>query len=123
MFDFFRDTFLELSGIDSDLAKLERAKKEQAKKEKKEKDKIIIPSWVKKFIMAFSAIYLVSCLGTFQIILNSGIVTMIVRYVVQIVSACAIFILMLFKSKKTEIAGIVLIVLFFILQYSGLFLL
>lgn len=118
MFDFFRDTYLELSGIDSDLAKLERAKKEEEKKSKNKR--IVIPNWIKKFIMTISVLYLISCFGTFQIIWKSGNILLIIRSAFQMVLAVMIFVLMLYRNKKAEIAGLVAIVIFFILQYSGL---
>lgn len=118
MLDFLRDTYLELSGIDSSLAEKERKEKAKLKKEKEKK--IIIPKYAKKIISIFIVLYLISCLGTFQIILKSENIMLIIRSAVQILDAILVIVFINIKNKKTELIGIGLIVLFFVLQYMGI---
>lgn len=123
MFDIFRDIALELQGIDSGKAELEREKKRLEKRNRDKEEKVILPIWAKKFVSVIAIVYLLSCMGTLPIMFNTNITLLAIRSVVQIVVAIAILILINIKNKKTEIASIVLIVLFFILQNSGLFIL
>lgn len=123
MFDIFRDIALELQGIDSEKAELEREKKRLEKKNRDKEEKVILPIWAKKFVSVIAIVYLLSCMGTLPIMFNTNITLLVIRSVVQIVVAIAILILINIKNKKTEIASIVLIVIFFILQNSGLLIL
>lgn len=124
MFEFFRDTILELQGIDSDKAKMERLLKEQKKNEKK-KEKIIIPKTVKSGIQILSAFSIVSNISTLVIIINSKgtEMGMLIKLIPQLAVSIALFVLMFFKNKKTEIISIALIVLFVLIQYFGFYLL
>lgn len=123
MFDIFRDIALELQGIDSEKAGLEREKKRLEKKNRDKEEKVILPIWAKKFVSVIAIFYLLSCMGTLPIMFNTNIALLAIRSVVQIVVAIAILILINIKNKKTEIASIVLIAIFFILQNSGLLIL
>lgn len=123
MFDIFRDIALELQGIDSEKAELEREKKRLEKKNRDKEEKVILPIWAKKIVSVIAIVYLLSCMGTLPIMFNTNIALLAIRSVVQIVVAIAILILINIKNKKTEIASIVLIVIFFILQNSGLLIL
>lgn len=123
MFDIFRDIALELQGIDSEKAELEREKKRLEKRNRDKEEKVILPIWTKKFVSVIAIVYLLSCMGTLPIMFNTNIALLAIRSVVQIVVAIAILILINIKNKKTEIASIVLIVIFFILQNSGLLIL
>lgn len=120
MLDFFRDSLLELQGIDSEKAKMERLMKKQQRNEKK--DKILIPLSIKKMIQALSAFYMVSCVSSMIILLQNGLNLLLIKFILQILISSSLFVLMFFKTKKAEIISIVLIILFIVLQYSGTFL-
>ena len=123
MFDIFRDIALEMQGIDSQKAELEREKKRLEKKDNDKAEKIIIPKYMKKFVSIIVIVYLLSCIGTLPIIFNTNITLLAIRSVVQLAVAVGILILINIKNKKTEIARIVLIVIFFVLQNYGLLIL
>ena len=123
MFDIFRDIALEMQGIDSQKAELEREKKRLEKKDNDNAEKIIIPKYMKKFVSIIVIVYLLSCIGTLPIIFNTNITLLAIRSVVQLAVAVGILILINIKNKKTEIASIVLIVIFFVLQNYGLLIL
>lgn len=123
MFDIFRDIALEMQGIDSQKAELEREKKRLEKKDNDKAEKIIIPKYMKKFVSIIVIVYLLSCIGTLPIIFNTNITLLAIRSVVQLAVAVGILILINIKNKKTEIASIVLIVIFFVLQNFGLLIL
>lgn len=123
MFDIFRDIALEMQGIDSQKAELEREKKRLEKKDNDKAEKIIIPKYMKKFVSIIVIVYLLSCIGTLPIIFNTNITLLAIRSVVQLAVAVGILILINIKNKKTEIASIVLIVIFFVLQNYGLLIL
>lgn len=123
MFDVLRDIALELKGIDSEKAELEREKKKLEKRNRNKEEKVILPIWTKKFVSVIAIFYLLSCMGTLPIMFNTNFMLLAIRSVVQIVVAVAILILINIKNKKTEIASIVLIMMFFVLQNSGLFIL
>lgn len=121
MLDFFRDALLEIQGIDSEKAKMERFLKNQEKKENREKDKIIIPISIKKIIQVLSALYLVSCATTFGIVMKSGAWLLIVKAILQIIVVGTLFILLFFKNKRTEIICIGLMLMIFIIQYLSVY--
>lgn len=123
MFDILRDIALEMQGIDSQKAELEREKKKLEKRDVDKNEKLIIPKYMKKFISVITIVYLLSCMGTLPIMFNTEIALLAIRSVIQIIVAIGILILINIKNKKTEIASIVLIVIFFALQNSGLFIL
>ncbi len=114
MLDWFRDGLLELQGIDSNKAKLERELKKQEKF--KSKEKVFIPVFLKKMIQTLSAVYIVSCISMIRIVFNSGTFAMILKSGIQLVTAIAIFILLFFKNKKAELISIGLIILLIVLQ-------
>lgn len=123
MFDILRDIALEMQGIDSQKAELEREKKKLEKRDVDKNEKLIIPKYMKKFVSVITIVYLLSCMGTLPIMFNTEIALLAIRSVIQIIVAIGILILINIKNKKTEIASIVLIVIFFVLQNSGLFIL
>lgn len=123
MFDILRDIALEMQGIDSQKAELEREKKKLEKRDIDKNEKLIIPKYMKKFVSVITIAYLLSCMGTLPIMFNAKIALLAIRSVIQIIVAIGILILINIKNKKTEIASIVLIVIFFVLQNSGLFML
>lgn len=123
MFDILRDIALEMQGIDSQKAELEREKKKLEKRDIDKNEKIIIPKYMKKFVSVITIVYLLSCMGTLPIMFNTEIALLAIRSIIQIIVAIGILILINIKNKKTEIASIVLIVIFFVLQNSGLFIL
>lgn len=123
MFDILRDIALEMQGIDSQKAELEREKKKLEKRDVDKNEKLIIPKYMKKFVSVIIIVYLLSCMGTLPIMFNTEIALLAIRSVIQIIVAIGILILINIKNKKTEIASIVLIVIFFVLQNSGLFIL
>lgn len=120
MFDILRDIALEMQGIDSQKAELEREKKKLEKRDVDKNEKLIIPKYMKKFVSVITIVYLLSCMGTLPIMFNTEIALLAIRSVIQIIVAIGILILINIKNKKTEIASIVLIVIFFVLQNSGL---
>lgn len=123
MFDILRDIALEMQGIDSQKAELEREKKKLEKRDVDKNEKLIIPKYMKKFVSVITIVYLFSCMGTLPIMFNTEIALLAIRSVIQIIVAIGILILINIKNKKTEIVSIVLIVIFFVLQNSGLFIL
>ena len=120
LFDFLRDITLEMQGIDSKKAEYEREQKRLNKKEIADKEKILIPIWIKKTILIFGMLYLISCIGTLPIIIKSEIILLAIRSILQIVIVIAVLILSNIKKKNAEIAIIILVVIFVLLQNSGL---
>ena len=116
MFDIFRDIMLEAKGIDCELAEKERLQK----KKEKEKDKIIFSKSVKVVIYVFSLFFIATSLLQIPVLIKTGSVVFLIRSIVQIMTAIATMICLKIHKKKSEIVAIVLIVVFFLLQYSGM---
>lgn len=116
MFDIFRDIMLEAKGIDCELAEKDRLQK----KKEKEKDKIIFSKSVKVVICVFSLFFIVTSLLQIPVLIKTGSVVFLIRSIVQIITAIATMICLKIHKKKSEIVAIVLIVVFFLLQYSGI---
>lgn len=123
MFDVLGDIVLEMQGIDSQKAELEREKKKLEKRDIDKNEKLIIPKYIKRFVSVITIVYLLSCMGTLPIMFNTKIALFAIRSVIQIIVAIGILILINIKNKKAEIASIVLVVIFYVLQNSGLFIL
>lgn len=100
MFDILRDIALEMQGIDSQKAELEREKKKLEKRDVDKNEKLIIPKYMKKFVSVITIVYLLSCMGTLPIMFNTEIALLAIRSVIQIIVAIGILILINIKKQE-----------------------
>ena len=116
MFDFFKDIMLEMKGVDTEALHEEMIQE----KEEKKKKYFILSKGIKGIIYAFGILYLILSLSSLILLKQSGrveIYYMILTLISSsIVIACLICISV--KNKKAEIAGLILIGIFFIIQYG-----
>lgn len=121
MFDFFRDIALEVGGIDSKAAKEER----REKAENKRKERFIFSKTAKVVAFAFGVFYLLIAGLNVSMMKQTGNVDLvgIVRFSVLTICDIAAMICLAIGKKKTEIAALILIVLFIIGQYFSVILL
>lgn len=115
MFDFFRDVILEASGIDSDAAAEER----NAKREARKKDRFIFSVGAKVMAFILGIIYLIIAWFGIAAGAKSGSLDAfkIIRFV--FLSGCdiACLVCLAVGKKKTEIAALILMILFVVGQY------
>lgn len=115
MFDFFRDIYFELNGIDS--VEAEKIRKEKI--EKKREKKNIFSRSMKVVIFILGILYLV--MAGFNIITmkeNNGLnAYLVIRFVFLILCDVAGLICLALGKKKSEIAALILIVIFMLTQY------
>ena len=112
MLDFFRDVVLDISGIDSQAIKQNRTNKTENKK------KYIFTKSTKGIIYFLGVLYLVS--GGLSILSSKGSVQIFagIKFVFLSVIDLAALICISVRNKKTEIASLILIVVFIIIMYS-----
>lgn len=116
MFDFFRDTYYELSGIDSDEAKKERRLREEEKKKKI----ILLPSSIRKLIAVFAVIGILTNIVLVVTYFSGGLFGSMSNSLLQIIICIAILICMRFKTKKAEIVVLILSAIFILSRSIGL---
>src|SRR5665647_2215869 len=108
MFDFFKDAYAELNGLDVDRMKEER--------KIKRKQSRLFSRRIKIIIGVVGVLYLVIAWMNISMLLKSGFSPLILKYVLLSILDISIIITMLIKNKETEIASIVGIVLFVIIN-------
>lgn len=109
MFDFFKDAYAELNGLDVDKMKEERKNKRKQSQIFSRRTKIII--------VVVGVLYLVMAWMNISMILKSGFSPLILKYVLLSILDILIIITMLIKNKETKIASIVGIALFVIINF------
>lgn len=121
MFDFFRDIYLELNGVDSDAAEKER----QAKKEQKRKERFIFSGSAKVVAFILGILYLLLAGSSLSLLIESGSLDVfkIIRYVFLILCDIAALVCLAIKKKKTELAALIVMIIFILVQYFTMILL
>lgn len=117
VFDFFKDVYLEAQGIDSDEARKVR----EERKEIKKLGRYIFSKKMKISISFLAIIYLILVFITFKLGVNSLSVMNVIKYIILSLISLSVVVLFLFKSKKTEIIALVLIIVFITGNYLSLF--
>lgn len=112
MFEFFKNQYLEMHGIDTDLVKKE---KEQKEREKREKHFLSLP--VKIGMDIISGIYIVSMFFVCKDAISNGKIYYVVLHLLMVILCTTSIILTLLKKKKTEIAGAICFAIFAFLVY------
>lgn len=115
MFDFFKDMYLELEGIDREAIE----EKEREKSEKKKNEKIIFSRGTKIIVYAVGILYLIMSISIIYLAVRTKTVNayMVLRYAVIDLIDIACLICLTIKKKKTEIAALVLMIAFMVVQY------
>lgn len=117
MFDFFKDVYLETQGIDSDKARKIREERQEIKK----LDRYIFSKKMKISISFLAIIYLILVFITFKFGVTNLSLMNIIKYIILSLTSLSVIVLFLFKSKKTEIIALGLIIIFIIGNYLSLF--
>lgn len=118
MFDFFKDLYLERSGLD-----LEKVNEERKKKEKeKRKNRYIFSSGAKRTIIIFGLFYLIiSYYGIYTLIKTRNINLLLIKFIVlSVIDLCGIVNLYINK-KKNEIIALICLIIFFVINVISVF--
>lgn len=120
MFDFLKDIILEVNGIDSEAVKEE----EKIAQEKKKKDRFIFSKKMKIFIFIFGIIYLLLAGFNIATIKAVGGLNLYIgmRFIVLILMDVSCMVCLVIGKKQTEIAALILIIIFILTQYFSIFL-
>lgn len=114
MFDFFKEIYLEKSGIDIQKLKEER----EEKKRKENESKYLFSKGMKIFTIILGIMYLLIAISEITVLINiSGSIIYILKILFQSLIDVAIIVCLMLKKKKYEKVAIGLIVLFFIVGY------
>ena len=115
IFGFLKDVYLELNGVDTRFVEEERKKKLEEKK----KNKFIFSSSTKVAVYVFGIIYLILTAGNIISLKKSDALSFahLLRYFFLVVCDISAMGCLIVKSKKTEIAALILIVIFVLVQY------
>lgn len=118
MFDFFKDVYYEIKGIDSSIVREEQKKKQLEAK----KDRFIFSKSAKVLVFIFGILYLVMSMINIAVMIESGEPSAIHIVRVVLLSLCdiACLICLAINEKKTEIAALILMFVFVIAQYFTL---
>ena len=118
MFDFFKDLYLELSGLDLEKVNEERKKKE----EEKRKNRYIFSSGAKRTIIIFGLFYLIiSYYGIYTLIKTRNINLLLIKFIVlSVIDLCGIVNLYINK-KKNEIIALICLIIFFVINVISVF--
>lgn len=115
MFDFFRDMYFEYRGVDSNAAKEERENKLKEKK----KDKFIFSKSSKVIVFVLGILYLI--IAWFNVATMKEIGALNAYKVIRLLflTSCDIasLVCLAISKKKTEIAALILILVFVLTQY------
>lgn len=115
MFDFFRDMYFESIGIDADQMEKER----QLKRDKKRKERFIFSKGMKGLVYFLAVLYLL--MGGFGIAvkkqMGEPILVDAIIFIFLAALCFATMILLAIGKKKGEIASLILIFLFIVVQY------
>lgn len=116
MFDFFRDMAIDLAGGNSE----EVARKRKEKREEEKANRIFLSRSTKRIIYAFGILYIVmggiSLFASASLTGNLQIVPFLKFAILSLIDVAAMVCLTM-KTKKTEIAAIVLAVAFVAAMY------
>ena len=112
MFDFFRDVYLEMQGIDS--AEAEKERKE--KKREKNADRILLPKSIKVTVYVMGVVFLILQATQIKFTAAKGITSCFITAGLCALAVAAM-VLISIRKKQTEIVGTVLVVLFIFLMY------
>ena len=116
MFDFFRDMAIDLAGGNSE----EVARKRKEKREEEKANRIFLSRSAKRIIYAFGILYIVmggiSLFASASLTGNLQIVPFLKFAILSLIDVAAMVCLTM-KTKKTEIAAIVLAVAFVAAMY------
>lgn len=116
MFDFFRDMAIDLAGGNSE----EVARKRKEKREEEKANRIFLSRSTKRIIYAFGILYIVmggiSLFASTSLTGNLQIVPFLKFAILSLIDVAAMVCLTM-KTKKTEIAAIVLAVAFVAAMY------
>ena len=116
MFDFFRDMAIDLAGGNSE----EVARKRKEKREEEKANRIFLSRSTKRIIYAFGILYIVmggiSLFASVSLTGNLQIVPFLKFAILSLIDVAAMVCLTM-KTKKTEIAAIVLAVAFVAAMY------
>lgn len=117
MFDFFKDLYLERSGLD-----LEKVNEERKKKEEKRKNRYIFSSGAKRTIIIFGLFYLIiSYYGIYTLIKTRNINLLLIKFIVlSVIDLCGIVNLYINK-KKNEIIALICLIIFFVINVISVF--
>lgn len=120
MFDFFKEIYLEAKGVD--VKALNDEKKRE--REEKKKNKLIFSTSTKIIIYVFGILYLFVAGVSIVLLKESGSLDLynVIRFIFISLCDIAALICLAVGKKKTEIAALILIVLFMITQYFSMFL-
>lgn len=113
MFDFFKDVYAEMNGLDYDIIKKEK----QLKKEQKADGKIINTS-TKIIIYVMGILYLIVGSVSISLSLRSGFNLIIFKYILLIILDIVAIILISIKNKNTQLIGLICIGLFMIINFT-----
>lgn len=118
MFDFFKDLYLERSGLDLEKVNEERKKKE----EEKRKNRYIFSSGAKRTIIIFGLFYLIiSYYGIYTLIKTRSINLLLIKFIVlSVIDLCGIVNLYINK-KKNEIIALICLIIFFVINVISVF--
>lgn len=120
MLDFIRDIVLEARGIDSDKWHRERLEKEEAKKA----NVYLLSKKTKIIIFAFGIVYLlIEVINMIAFLESNGSLGLRAKGIILSVIDIIVLICLAQKSKKAEIAAIVLSIIFIISMYASTMLL
>lgn len=118
MFDFFKDLYLERSGLDLEKVNEERKKKE----EEKRKNRYIFSSGAKRATIIFGLFYLIiSYYGIYTLIKTRNINLLLIKFIVlSVIDLCGIVNLYINK-KKNEIIALICLIIFFVINVISVF--
>lgn len=120
MLDFIRDIVLEARGIDSDKWHRERLEKEEAKKA----NVYLLSKKTKIIIFVFGIVYLlIEVINMIVFLESNGSLGLRAKGILLAVIDIIVLICLTQKSKKAEIAAIVLSIIFIISMYASTMLL
>lgn len=121
MFDFFKDIYYELNGIDSNSIQEERRKK----REEKRKERFIFSKSAKVIVFIFGILYLIVGIINMTIMKENAAwnVVQIIRLMLLSICDIACLVCLSIGKKKTEIIALILIFVFIVVQYFTIILL
>ena len=119
MFEFFKDMYLELKGIDSEAAAEERRRKEDEKR----KNRFIFSGSAKAVTFVVGILYLVIAGILIALMVETGALNIakLICYVFLILCDLSALICLAVGNKKTEIAAVILIGIFILMMYFSVF--
>lgn len=116
MLDFFKDTYLEMSGVDT-----QKLKKEREEKKKKEKEeRYIFSKKIRILTIILGIIYLLIAGSEIVILARySCSIMLILKILFQVLIDIVVIVCLVLKKKEYEKIALALIVLFFVVGYMS----